>query len=960
MQSVVRTVLGWILLSISTLAGAQPSANPLQVARETTASSRHKAEFSYSDPDAKSVSLAGSFNNWDPQKTAMNRGGEGKFTVELDLAPGTYGYKFVINGDKWVPDPANPESEDDNYGGRNSVLRIPEGGSAGAEQTTVTKPSNKSSPFASVEIEALGRQHNSVTFKYAATQASRVNLAGSFNGWNKEADPMKKEGNVFKATKMLDDDNYTYKFVVDGENWVHDPENPESEDDGHQGQNSVLRIGPGSQIRKSDAREKDDQISSDATYHDPDSISYFNPQADGTLVIKIRTLAHDIGSVSLSVRGASKPLAMVKEYEDERFAFYRLHLTLEQQGLKPGLAGQAEREVKYSFELQDSSVGSRETQYSLGADGLKPGTKAKPFTRKIDPAEIFTTPEWARHVVWYGLFPERFRNGTTANDPQTTHLREWTSHWQTLSNNEKSNPFPNIFNRRYGGDLQGVMEKLPYLKELGVGAIWFNPLFQSDSLHKYDAKDYRHIDEHFGFRGDYAPAAAVEDLMDAKTWTWTKTDQLFLDVVRKCHESGMRVIIDGVFNHTGKSHPAFQDLVRNGEKSRFRGWYNVTDWHKPWAVEQTPFTYEGWFNHGAMPVFHENEKGFVDPTLRQHIFDITRRWMDPNGDGDPSDGIDGWRLDVANEINSEFWREWRKLVKSINPNALIIAEEWDPPQRYLQGDQFDAVMNYANFAKPINRWWTNGGSTSEFAHEVDFYIHSIPLQSQLVMMNMTNSHDTDRLVSMIFNPGREYDRGNRIQDKDKYKSQKPDRATYEKMKGLLPLQFSYPGAPMIYYGDEAGMWGADDPENRKPMIWKDLEPYEKPKENYFMKDVFSAFQRAAAIRNTFAVLARGNFRHLLTQDNLYVYARLIGNECAIVLCNRSDKQQPVSISLPSGTLGRYVDVLRDPAVKVIPGSMARDSRTRVEVGGDAELLDGTDGILDAVLPPFSTIILVKQ
>src|SRR5262249_19841818 len=377
-------------------------------------------------------------------------------------------------------------------------------------------------------------------------------------------------------------------------------------------------------------------------------------------------------------------------------------------------------------------------------------------------------------------------------------------------------------NRRYGGDFQGIRERLPYLRNLGVNAIYLNPCFQAESLHKYDTADYRHIDDFFGVRD--SRLRLQEDPEDPATWTWSDSDRLFLDFLKDAHRQGFKVILDGVFNHVGREFWAFQDVLKNKQNSKYVDWFDIKSWE--------PFHYYGWFGEdNALPrLKHSDTLGLSEP-VRRHLFAITRRWMDPDGDGDPSDGIDGWRLDVAPDINAHFWRDWRTLVKSLNPEAYISAEIWNEARAVLQGDQFDAVMNY-EFAKPCQRFFVNKAKAikpSQFDKELRTALGWYAPQVNLVLQNLFDSHDTDRVASMLMNPDLEYDAANRLQDNGPhYNPSRPTPECYQKLKLMVMFQMTYLGAPMIWYGDEVGMFGADDPSCRKPMLWPDLMPHDDP------------------------------------------------------------------------------------------------------------------------------------
>lgn len=923
----------------------------------------------YKDPAAKSVFLAGSFNNWDATALQMTKKGD-VFEAKLDLKNGEYQYKFVLNGETWITDPENGDRADDNYGGKNSVLRLTKEAIEAAKKKEELKmrlaegKADDSGLTTSLTIEKIGRGRSRVTFKHFAPGAEHVYVAGSFNGWAGDKDPMQKNGNMFTWTTELPDDEYHYKFVVNGTDWKSDPLNPESVDDNHGGKNSVLVLGDGASIKKSDERVGDGKINEAGVFHDPSAIEYFNRLPDGSVILKLRTLANDIDMGRFMSRfNADDRFAccqtMKSEYKDDKFEYFRATV---QDATTTGANASEPKpgSLEYRFVLADGeTTGAQEgsTLLSFAADGFTSDVNtAKPFKREWKAEDVFVTPDWARAVVWYEVFPERFRNGSKDND--ATGTREWTSEWTRRGPDEKQGLYPGIFGRRYGGDIQGCIEKLDYLKQLGVGAIWFNPVFESVSLHKYDATDYRHIDEQFGFKGDYKKVTAEEDLLDPKSWKFSASDKLFLEFIQKAHKAGIKVIVDGVFNHTGTAHPAFQDVKKNGEKSRFKNWYNITSY--------APFEWEGWFGVKDLPVFKEDANGFIDPTLTEHIMAVTKRWMDPNGDGDPSDGIDGWRLDVANEVSSKFWSKWRDHVKGINPDAIIMGEIWDPPAKYLRGDQFDCVMNYI-FAKALIKFFADDGKATQLRQEIAEHLHNVPEQASYVMMNLMNSHDTDRLSSMLYNPGRQYDQKNRLQDlkpgEYNYKSEKPTTDTFNKLKALLPVQFSYVGSPMIYYGDEAGMWGADDPDDRKPMLWEDLQPYENPQDNFVMKDVHAAYQRVAAIRNSLPALNNGEYEVLLADDErqIFVFRRsLEGSPDVIVATNNSSTPAEVSVDLGEKAPTAYVDVMQEEDAKVIPATAATADRTRIEINKNAKPIQATTGKLTVTLKPQTTSVFAGK
>jgi len=727
----------------------------------------------------------------------------------------------------------------------------------------------------SVTAERISAGRWLCTFRFRPPDgAKRVTLAGTFNGWNRDAHPLvaDKQKGDWLARVELSAGVHLYKFVVNGNQWQADSRNPDSVDDGHSGQNSVLRLGRLARLDESSARVGDGQIEALALEHRPERPLYFQRLAGDRALFRLRTLAHDVDRVWIVIADHGKT-ELVAINGDKRFALW--------EGIARVPSSSASK-LKYTFILSDGSL-----------QGSGPDTFGVPVSAEV----VFNTPEWAKHAIWYQIFPDRFRNGQTSNDPSP--VLPWTMDWFSKApwEGKDGETFYQhfVFWRFYGGDIDGLEEKLGYLKDLGVNAIYLNPVFKAWSNHKYDATSYLHIDDHFGTKGDYEAAAAKEDLLDPATWTWTESDKRFLRFLKTAHGMGFKVIIDGVFNHVGRRHAAFQDVQRNGQASPYADWFNVTSWE--------PFEYSGWGGYGELPEFRKSPVGLASESAKQHIFNVTRRWMDPDGDGDPSDGIDGWRLDVPNEIPAPFWVEWRTLVKSINPDAYITGEIWDRADLWLDGKHFDAVMNY-EFSRAAVAWAFDRKhkiSPSEFDQRLRDLRLAYPLEATLVLQNLMGSHDTDRAASMAHNPDRAYDHANRLQDNGpNYSNAKPAPDEYARVRLTALLQMTYVGAPMVYYGDEVGMWGADDPTNRKPMLWKDLQPYEKPEENFVMEDHLDWYKRVIALRNAHPALRTGAFRTLLADDQADVWAFLRCNEDEqlIVALNASTEAREVAVPLP--------------------------------------------------------------
>lgn len=587
------------------------------------------------------------------------------------------------------------------------------------------------------------------------------------------------------------------------------------------------------------------------------------------------------------------------------------------------------------------------------------------------PAENEFVPQWAKHAVWYQIFPERFRNGDPSNDPRKDdisgafpnrpdlpwQIHPWTSDWykrQPYEEGVDSVPFYDLIQRRrYGGDLQGVIDKLDYLKDLGINAIYLNPVFDSPSAHKYDAISYHHIDPNFGPdpKGD-RELMAHENPGDPKTWVWTAADKKALELIRACHERGMRIIFDGVFNHMGVRSWPFKDVVKNRAKSPYADWFSI----KSWGDGKSDFDYEGWFGHKTLPEFREDSDGIVAGP-RDYIFAATRRWMDPDVDGNFSDGIDGWRLDVAFCIGHPFWKKWRRVVKTINPDAYVTSELIDTVPElkpYLEGDEFDAAMNY-NFAFACADYFSderNRIKTSEFDRRLRELRDAFPPGVAAVQQNLFGSHDTDRIGSHIVNRDHEHSSNwpvyfdfSKVQSRC-YDPRKPSPTELESQKLFAVFQMTYVGAPMIYYGDEVGMWGANDPDCRKPMVWDDMV-YEdemtlpdgarkpQPDKVAVNHDLLSHYKRLIALRHELGALRTGSFEALVTDDThqIYAFRRKSGDEEVVVALNNSGESREVTLSMA----GKWKDRWNE----------------RQPVTDEA-------GTLLVTLPPRAAAILVKQ
>ena len=556
------------------------------------------------------------------------------------------------------------------------------------------------------------------------------------------------------------------------------------------------------------------------------------------------------------------------------------------------------------------------------------------FSSKPDPKA------WQDSAVWYQIFPERFRNGDPSNDPvrdslgskewvpHSWQISAWTSDWYARDAWEQAKSddfFGTVTDRRYGGDIQGIIDKLDYLRDLGINAIYLNPVFWSGSHHKYDTFSFHHVDPWFGPDPPGDLAIIAKETEDPATWQWTAADKLFLEMTKQARQRGIRVVIDGVFNHAGLGFFAFEDVQKNGPASRFKDWFDVQSWDDP-DTPENEFRWRGWHGIAELPEFAETTTdghGDLVPGVKAYLMAVTRRWMAP--DGDVTRGVDGWRLDVAWMVPNAFWREWNALVHGLNPSAYTVTEIWKDAHDVTLAGGFDATMNYEGFAMPVKGWLFDTAITpTEFAAWLDRTRATWPARTALRLQNLLDSHDTPRAASAAFDgrAGKKYEKrqefdlavSGRVSPKDNpdYRWEKPDQRAWKLVRMAALLQMTYVGTPLLYYGGEAGMWGANDPDCRKPMLWDDLaydQEFIGPdgervgsQEVKFDRNLHAFYQAAIALRRETPVFNTGDFRWLGTDDDAgtLAFERREGKARAVVIFNRSEDPQTVRLAAPAG------------------------------------------------------------
>ncbi len=779
-------------------------------------------------PGARSVSLAGTFNNWDMNANRMfDLDNDGTWTTELVLPlTGHHEYKYVINGTDWVRDPENPRVAPDNQGGENSVV------TAGEDVVAVSAPqpaASSSSPAASslspvaattgTDLWAPERPH---VFSYRPSAPARsVTVAGSFNNWSPTATSLSDpDGDGTWTTEIfLPPGTTVYKFVVDGNRWIPDPANPEKADDNYGSHNSIVRAGTSSPDVGS--RRGDGVLDAASIEHARDARYRTRFAANGA-IFRLRLDRDDADAVRVSVGGRLVPMLLLTR--DDRYEYWQVS------------AAVPEETAPYLFMVKDG-----ETIYSVTRDGAKPLSGASspgPRFFELEPGHVVAPPSWIDGAVMYQVFPDRFANGDPANDP--SGARAWRS--------EELPRGGSGWSARYGGDLAGIAQKLDYLSSLGVTVLKLNPILAAPSPNKYDVADYMKVDPEFGTNDDLRALCAA------------------------ARARGIRVVLDGVFNHSGERHPFFQDAAKNGPASPYYAYYNIRKWPFPERFEgQGPNApsnyYECWKNFGWLPAWNtENE------ATRAYLFSSVAQWMEM--------GVAGWRLDAADEVESSFWCAFRREVKGRDRDAYIVGEIWPEGWPWLHGDQFDATTNYPLRSLVLDYIVTGKKDAAAFATEVAGLFARLPAQAHAMQYNHLSSHDVPRLMTLAGGDVR-------------------------KVRLAVAFQFSHPGLPVVYYGDEVGLSGGEDPDNRRAFPWND--------ESSWNRDLLEFTRLLARLRRDHEVLRRATWLPVAAEGRRLVVASQGGKEDMILVLNASDAGgEDLAVDLPAGfTGGTFRDLLSE-------------------------------------------------
>jgi cyclomaltodextrinase / maltogenic alpha-amylase / neopullulanase len=427
-----------------------------------------------------------------------------------------------------------------------------------------------------------------------------------------------------------------------------------------------------------------------------------------------------------------------------------------------------------------------------------------------------SVPAWVKDAIFYQIFPDRFENGDTSNDP--ANIVPWGS-----------KPTPFTF---FGGDLQGIIQRLDHLTELGINAIYLNPIFQSPSTHRYNATDYFQIDRKLGTMDDWRA------------------------LVNAAHQSGIRIILDGVFNHCGRGFFAFNDVLENGEHSPYRDWFHIHRFPVDAYSRGDARDYLGWWKYKSLPKLNTD-----NAEVRRYLLDVSRYWIEQ--------GADGWRLDVPNEIDDDsFWAEFRRVVRSVNPEAYIVGEIWDVSPRWAGDNHFDGLMNYP-MRTAVLELLSGHIKADVFAERVEHLLTVYPQENIYAQLNSLGTHDNVRIITEL-------------------------GGNASKIQLAFSFLFAYPGVPSIYYGDEIGLEGRKDPDCRRAFPW-DRERWNQ--------ELYAHVKKLAHLRTQHPVLRHGDLKRIIASENqnCYVFLRSSGESQIIVALNASSIKRTVSI--PAAEVG---------------------------------------------------------
>ena len=542
-------------------------------------------------------------------------------------------------------------------------------------------------------------------------------------------------------------------------------------------------------------------------------IPYAYAEDSNTLTIRIRTCKNDIKNCKIYYKDRydyhlpykSKDMYIVSE--TDLFTYYETSISVKW------------NRYRYFFELTDfnnfttlfnergfiDEKYDNTNQQSKTSNTLLINAFQFPYIARED---VYNESKWLQESIIYQIFPDRFCNGNSVINPKNT--KPWG--------------YPYIdYHSKFGGDIQGIIDKLDYLEDLGINVIYLTPIFKSSSNHKYNTEDYYTIDPEFG------------------------SNKLVKELIDKCHKKNIKIIFDAVFNHSGDDFFAFKDVLINQKNSKYSDWYIINNF--PVSTEKINY-YTFGNAHKNMPKLNTS-----NPEVTKYLLDVSKFWIKEYK-------IDGWRLDVCDEVSHTFWKKFRDTIKSVNKDAIIIGEIMHEANNFLKGDQLDSIMNYPIKFACVDFFAKKNITAREFLNILGqnrmLYMNSINKQ----LLNLIGSHDTARFLTECHD-------------------------NIEKMKLAICFQFTYVGVPYIYYGDEIGLCGGEDPQNRKCMIWN---------EKFQNHDLLNFYKKMITIRKKHPTFVHGDFKEISGENNILSYSREYNNEKYIIIINNNDHSEYIDLN----------------------------------------------------------------
>ena len=620
--------------------------------------------------------------------------------------------------------------------------------------------------------------------------ATSVYLMGSFNNFE-PIEMQKSFTGLWRYNVDLEPGEYLYKFIVDGEKTIDYSNTNISVYNGEIFNVRVVKD-PFVFPQLGDGKVKEVNFKNER--------KYINPVKPGEIYLSIEFEKNDVQDVNLQANANSIEKDVI---EIDNKILYRFHVFTKANILKYRFAIEDGKEIIYGY---------NETENFFEFD----------FSHPIVP--YFDIPEWAKGRIYYQIFPDRFRNGDTYNDPKNTY-----SWYGPHNRNSLTFGF-------YGGDLQGVIDSVDYLDYLGIEAIYFNPIFEAPSTHKYDTKDYLKIDPSFG------------------------DEEIFRDMLDILHEYDIKVILDGVFNHTGTEFFAMAENFEKQESSRYLDWYYIN----AFPIRKSVESYKGWHGYADLPILNNN-----NPKVKAYINQVIGKWM--------SFGIDGWRLDAVDQLSVDYWSVLYENFKNIDQETFIVGEFWRDATSYFEDPSFDSVMNYIFRDAVVS--YVKGGSATNFVNITNAYINKYPPQVLHGLWNILGSHDTERILTTL---GEDVD----------------------KMKLAAVLQMTFIGSPIIYYGDEIGMTGLTDPFCRIPFYWD---------ESKWNMEIFELYVDLIQLRKESNALRIGDYKVLHADGSVLIYERSYQDEKIIVAINSKNSSVNIDYNLD----GNYYDLFSQNIINTI-------------------------------------------